>query len=96
MRDSVAKVFKQPRLIARDMKRRRDANKAGPASSGNQLTRAAGLRQFGWIGPAISFMGNTARWAYSLNPDNDIIVAPGYPLEAMSTSPASPDRKSVV
>lgn len=81
-------ALSNPRTLMRD-RRMRDANQAPPTRSGNQIGPAQSLRAFGWIGPALSVMGNTARWAYSLNPDNDIVAANTYPLESMATTPAS-------
>jgi hypothetical protein len=89
----------QNRMMARDsrgisvgprtMRQARDASTASPSSSGNVLGRRQQLRQFGWIGPTLSECGATARYALSLNPDNDVIIANTYPLECLSTSPAS-------
>lgn len=88
--DRVEQALSNPRVIMRDRRKMmRDANPAAANQSGNRLGPAASLRAFGWIGPALSVMGNTARWAYSLNPDNDIVAAPTYPLESMATTPAA-------
>lgn len=57
--------------------------------SHNALSPAASLKQFGWIGPAISNMGNSARWACSLNSDNEVIAGTNMPLESMATTPAA-------
>jgi len=77
-----------PRAVMRDRGRiMRDVNPRGP--SNNVMGPAQILTQFGWIGPAMATMGNTARWACSLNPDNEVIAGPAYPLESMATSPAA-------
>jgi len=88
-RDALQKVNRNPRMIMRDARRMRDASQASPQTSGNRITPGQALRQFGWIAPALTEMGNSARWAYSLNPDNDVVAAPGYPLESLATSPAA-------
>lgn len=78
------------RMIMRDHRRARRMRDALVAKgSANRISPTESLTQFGWIGPALSVMGNTARWAYSLNPDNDVIAATGYPLETLATSPGS-------
>lgn len=71
-------AFKAPRYSARD-----GANPKSP----NVLTRTQQQRQFGWLAPVMSAMGTTSRWAMSLNPDNQIVVGNGQPLEGIFTSP---------
>jgi len=65
----------------------RDTSPAGRNASHNRITPAQSLRQFGWLAPALSNMAGQGRWAYSLNPDNDVIAGTGMPLEGMSTTP---------
>lgn len=65
----------------------RDITPRGP--SNNAMGVRSALTQFGWIGPAIGMMGNSARWACSLNPDNEVIAASGYPLETLATTPSA-------
>jgi hypothetical protein len=76
------------RRLARDGARMRDAA-PGQRNGVNRITPRAQLSQFGWIGPALSQMGNTSRWAVSMNPDNEIVAANGYPLETLATTPTA-------
>lgn len=69
-------------------KRRRDVTPSTTASP-NAITPSQAMTQFGWIGPVISAMGDTARWAVSLNPDNMVVSGQGYPLETLATSPGA-------
>jgi hypothetical protein len=55
----------------------------------NVLPTANSLTSFGWMGQALGDMGNASSWADSLNPDNQIIIPQGYPLESMATTPAA-------
>lgn len=45
------------------------------------------ISKFGWIGKALSVMGNTRRWAVSLNPSNQIIINQSFPLMMVHDSP---------
>lgn len=43
--------------------------------------------KFGWIGPAITKLGNTRRWNIAQNPANQIFIEPGKPVETLYNSP---------
>jgi len=87
MRDGV-RPFRGPRSVMRDVAPR------GP--SNNVLGPASALTQFGWIGPAMATLGNSARWAISLNPDNEVIAGPGYPLETQAQTPGAIVNAAVI
>lgn len=85
MRDS-----KIGRIIRRDRpSMRRDVVANSQQTSKNQLTTSQLMQQFGWIGPAMAIMGSSQRWACSLNEDNEIIAAQGFPLETQAETPAA-------
>jgi hypothetical protein len=73
----------------RALRRYDTASIAQTTGQGNSLAPPANLAQFGWMATAISDMGNTQRWAASLNPDNIIVAANTYPLETLYTTPVS-------
>lgn len=43
--------------------------------------------KFGWVGPAITRLGNTRRWAIAQNNANQIFIEPGKPVETLYNSP---------
>jgi len=90
MRDGRNGALLGPRSIMRDGNfppLRYDRTPMGPSL--NTMGPRIALTQFGWIGAAIGTMGNTSRWACSLNPDNEVIAAQTYPLEGLFTTPAA-------
>lgn len=96
MRDRVGMGRPGTRAIMRDnvmYNRRvpgRSMRDATPLTSpSNSIGQQQSLTQFGWIGPAIGTLGNTSRWSCSLNPDNEIVAAQGYPLATLATTPAA-------
>lgn len=82
----------QPRVrarFARDMNRRVARDITPNVASQNTLPPSNPLSSFGWMGTAIGAMGNMANWAYSMNPDNTVIVGGSLPLETLATTPAA-------
>lgn len=57
---------KQPRGLAKQQ--RRELRRL------NKLQRGPQEMKFGWLAPIFSKMGQTRRWAWSLNPSNQVIV----------------------
>jgi hypothetical protein len=68
------------------------AQQQAQITSGNLLLQNDPTMKFGWIGPTFTRMANSRRWAWSLNPANQIIIAGtailSQPLMMVHNSPA--------
>lgn len=65
---------------------------AVPGFNQNRIGQKAPQYKFGWLGRAITQMGNTKRWAVAKHPDNQILVGSGaaasnQPLLTIYNSP---------
>jgi len=62
-------------------------NQQGQSRSQNVLGAALDSSSVGWLGPVLSRLANERRWVLPQVEDNQVIIAQGYPLQLMSTSP---------
>jgi len=60
-----------------------------PQNNKNALGARRDESQFGWLGPVITKIANSRRWAFPLTGGCSIIVASGYPLQLAERTPTA-------
>lgn len=56
-------------------------------SAGNRLGASSNDSSFGYLGPVLTAMANTRRWAVAAREENSVIIDQAYPLQLMPATP---------